>query len=157
MSADNIEWVHQLYLKNATRLFKIARYRLNDPDKAKDMVQSVFLRLLAKADIIRDHANPDAWLTVTLGYVIQHEKVRRENQMLSLEVLEYEGFTEDNPDSIDELLPKQLSDEDKRLLKMFYEERLSYAEISAILGIPTSTCGSHLLRAKKRCKKLLEE
>lgn len=157
MSADNTEWVHQLYLKNAPRLFKIARYRLHDPDKAKDMVQSVFLRLLSKADSVRGHENPDAWLTVTLGYVIQHEKNRRENQMLPLEVLEYEGIAADTPDSIDEVLPKQLSDDDKRLLKMFYEDKMSYAEISTVLGIPPSTCGSHLLRAKKRCKKLLEE
>ena len=157
MKPDNTEWVHELYIKNAPRLFKIARYQLNDPEKAKDMVQSVFLKLLSKADEVRGHENPDGWLTVTLEHVIRHEKSRRENQTLPLDVLEYESCSDDSSDSIDEVLPKQLPDEDKRLLKMFYEERMSYEEISSALGIPLSTCGTKLSRARTRCRKLLEK
>ena len=62
MSAAQEEWVHQLYLQHAPDLYRIAKYRLQDPDTAYDLTQEVFLTLLSKTEVMRKHPNPAGWL-----------------------------------------------------------------------------------------------
>ena len=52
-------------------------------------------------------------------------------------------------------LSSQLPERDRQLLKMAYEEGLTYEEISRRLGIPPATCGTWLSRARKHCRAYL--
>ena len=54
-----------------------------------------------------------------------------------------------------EVLPVQLSPRDREILLLFYEEGLSYQEIAQRLGVPVSTCGTWLSRARKHCRAYL--
>lgn len=152
-------WVKSLYDKHAQTIFKIAFYRLQDENDAKDAVQEVFLALLSKADQVYHHQNPDAWLMKALNYHILYVLNKRKHDNHSLIDLESAenllSSQENGAASIDEILPTQLPDEDKKILKMYYEESLSYADISCALGIPVSTCGTRLRRAKQKLKHML--
>ena len=55
------------------------------------------------------------------------------------------------------MLPVQLSPRDREILLLFYEEGLSYQEIAQRLGVPVSTCGTWLYRARQRCKQYLTQ
>jgi len=68
MKHDHRDWVRSLYDQYAPDLYRLARYRLRDPDLAHDLVQEVFLTLVAKAPEVRDHPNPIAWLLKTMEY-----------------------------------------------------------------------------------------
>ncbi|MCI8415308.1 MAG: sigma-70 family RNA polymerase sigma factor [Ruminiclostridium sp.] len=149
------EWVHELYQTCAPELFRIARYRLLEEQLAQDLVQEVFLLLLEKKDILKEHPNIKGWLMKTLNYRILHavEQRGREFPLTELSLVPAPS----KPDSLDEILPKQLSAKEKHLLKLFYEEGLSYQELSARLGMMPATCGSRLHRARVKCKKYLDE
>ena len=54
-------------------------------------------------------------------------------------------------------LPKQLSKEDREILILRFEQRLSYAEIGDRLGISEGACRSRLHRALQRCKRFLND
>ena len=54
-------------------------------------------------------------------------------------------------------LPKQLSTEDREILILRFEQRLSYAEIGDRLGISEGACRSRLHRALQRCKRFLND
>ena len=54
-------------------------------------------------------------------------------------------------------LPKQLSKEDREILILRFEQRLSYAEIGDRLGISEGACRSRLHRALQRCKRFLKD
>ena len=56
-----------------------------------------------------------------------------------------------------EVLPTQLSPRDREILLLYYEEGLSYQEMADRLGIPLSTCGTRLARAKAHCKTYLTQ
>lgn len=156
MEKSTIEWVHDLYNKKAPYLYKIAYYRLHDAEVAQDVVQDVFLALLSKADTVKEYENPSAWLVQAMNYVILHECERANNR--KKRETQIDGFEQEigqlmiNRHSIDELLPNDFPKGDAQILKLYYEERLSYEEISEILHIPISTCGTWLYRAKKRLK-----
>ena len=54
-------------------------------------------------------------------------------------------------------LPKQLSKEDREILILRFEQRLSYAEIGDRLGISEGACRSRLHRALQRRKRFLND
>lgn len=159
MSTTKDEWVHQLYIQYAPDLYRIAKYRLQDPELAYDLTQEVFLALLDKGEAMKDHPNPGGWLMVTLRHKLGHEFDRRAARA------KYEAPDTDlawlaapdrgTGDTLDEVLPRQLSQRDKDLLKMAYEEGLTYQEMGQRLAIPPATCGTWLYRARQRCKRYL--
>lgn len=54
-----------------------------------------------------------------------------------------------------QLCLQQLSDGDRRVLALSFEQQLSYEEIGAILGISANAVGPKLNRARKRLRKLM--
>lgn len=147
------DWTHRLYRDFAPDLYRIARYRLGDEALAQDMVQEVFLRLLERESKVKHHPNPQGWLVKTLDHCILHAVDKR----LRETPLTEEAPAPEGGESLDEVLPSRLAEEDKQLLKWFYEDGLSYRDLSARLGVPPGTCGTWLYRARARCRKLLEQ
>ena len=159
MPREHEDWVRQLYLTHAPDLYRAARYRLQDPELAYDLTQEVFLTLLDKQAQVKHHPNPAGWLWKTLQYKLGHAFSRQAVRA------KYEAG-QAAPDwlpaplpatggTLDEILPRQLPERDRQLLKMAYEEGLTYEEISRRLGIPPATCGTWLYRARQRCKHYL--
>ena len=155
------DWVRSLYDQYAPDLYRLARHRLRDPDLAHDLVQEVFLTLVAKADQVRDHPKPIAWLLKTMEYKLLQEFDRQENKR-KREAPDIDlTWLADNYDprahSIDEVLPTQLTDRERTVLKLIYEEGLSYREAAFRLGVPPATCGTWVHRAKRKCREYLKE
>lgn len=145
--------IRTLYADCAPDLFRIAWYRLRDEALAQDVVQEVFVLLLEKEAALKDHPNLRGWLVKTLHYRILHavDQRLRECPLVDEALLPAQG----EGNSLDEILPAQLSPEDKQILKLFYEEGRSYEELSTLLGVPPNTCGTWLYRARMRCKHYL--
>ena len=159
MPREHEDWVRQLYLTHAPDLYRAARYRLQDPELAYDLTQEVFLTLLDKQAQVKHHPNP-------CRVALENPSVQAGARL----------FSPGGPGQIrgragrpglaacpaprhrrhpDEILPRQLPERDRQLLKMAYEEGLTYEEISRRLGIPPATCGTWLYRARQRCKHYL--
>lgn len=155
MDKETEGWVHTLYIMYANDLYRTAKYRLQDPELAYDLTQEVFLTLLGKVEQVKDHPNPGGWLFQTLRYKIGHE-FEKQNSRAARETgeIDLDGFPAPpaEGENLDEILPKEISPRDRQLLKLAYEEGLTYQEMSRRLGVPPATCGTWLHRAKKRCK-----
>lgn len=161
MKHDHRDWVRSLYDQYAPDLYRLARHRLRDPDLAHDLVQEVFLTLVAKAEQVRDHPKPIAWLLKTMEYKLLQEFDRQERKK-NREAPEAElTWLTDGYDptahSIDQVLPAQLTEKERTVLKLIYEEGLSYRETALRLGVAPATCGTWIHRAKQKCKQYLTE
>ena len=148
-----------LYEQHAQGVYRYLFSLGADADTAEDLTQEVFLTLLDKQAQVKHHPNPAGWLWKTLQYKLGHAFSRQAVRA------KYEAGEAD-PDwlpaplpatggTLDEILPRQLPERDRQLLKMAYEEGLTYEEISRRLGIPPATCGTWLYRARQRCKHYL--
>lgn len=158
MKGAQAKWLHTLYMTHAETLYRVARFRLGDPDRAEDLVHSVFLAAAEKISLLQRHENPRAWLLRALNYELSHEFARLEKERKSLPLEDTaKGIPAGPPPSLGlaELLPAQLSPRDREVLLLYYEEGLSYQELADRLGVPVSTCGTWLSRAKVRCRGLL--
>ena len=156
MSPADEAWVKELYEANALKLYKVAFRRLGDKDEAENVVQEAFLLLLARFDTVRVHPNPSGWLMKVVQNLIRHSMDRNQKQS-SHEISIEEQITQISAPpkqffSLRDILPPE-----QDLLVWFYEEGLSYGEISARLKIPILTCRTQMFRAKQHYKKLAEK
>ena len=109
---------------------------------------------------VANHENLQGWLIITLRNKIASEMQRRwrhmEQPLEELSAVSEAGYEPAFRDS----LPRQLTEDEKDLLCMFYEMQLSHREIGQILGIPEAASRMRLIRARnsyEKWKKLEEK
>lgn len=151
------EWFDALYLEHAPRMRRLAARILHDESEAEDVVHNVFLLLLSHQDEVRQYRNPVGWMYIVLRNQIGNELQRAErHKVISLDFAECRTLEYENQsNSLLEILPQGLREEERNLLKMFYEDRLSHAEIAEKLGCTELACRCKMHRVKKRCQRLL--
>lgn len=156
---DSLEqFFRSLYEKQYDTMFKLAYRMTGSTERAQDLVQNTFLLALFRKEELMAHPNPGGWLMAALKNLIFNERRRFEKHPeVSLDAV-IESLFVDDPDLPLELaLPKQLSKEDREILILRFEQRLSYAEIGDRLGISEGACRSRLHRALQRCKRFLND
>lgn len=151
-------WVEKLYKENMERLYKTAVRLLNDSSLAQDMVQEAFEQLLLHPEV-RTHPNPAGWLFTTLRNLINNENrlsYKGSEVPMDEKISSVMGQETENT-SLRDVLPPELSEDDKKILVMYFEQQMSYKQISKELGISQAACGMKLNRAKARYKRILEK
>lgn len=148
-------WFDHLYRECVPSMQKIARNVLDSPEAAEDIVQEVFIILLAKQAEVRTYKNPKGWLYLTLrnqiGNYLQRSQYRK---VVPLEDAHNVASTDTYQFSLSDSMPKGLKEHERLILQMFYDERLTYEEISERLGCTILTCRTRLCRARTHYKDL---
>ncbi|MBM4092846.1 MAG: sigma-70 family RNA polymerase sigma factor [Planctomycetes bacterium] len=127
---------------------------------AEDLAQQTFLIAQQKLTQIREPRKADRWLFAVLRSCFLKNRRRRKPVAASnLEMDIADVAAKSRDDGVDrELLDRALRDlrEEYRLvLVMFYFEDFSYKEIARQLGVPMGTVMSRLARAKSRLRQRL--
>lgn len=58
LNSAEASWLHTLYITYAETLYRIACYRLQDANRAQDLLHSVFLAAAQKVPALQAHENP---------------------------------------------------------------------------------------------------
>jgi RNA polymerase sigma-70 factor (ECF subfamily) len=133
------------------------RYASN-PSEAEDIAQDALLRAWRRRSTLRDSDRRNQWLaTIVRNEAFrQHARVRPDPTAL----IEFrEGAEDEAVLAAVELADLHaalalLSDRDRRLLEMKYEEDLTQAAIASRLGIPEGTVKVRLHRARNKLRLL---
>lgn len=151
-----------LYDAAARQLYGLALWRTGSEDDAADAVQDVFVKVAEQGSKLSRIRNPKGWLlTVThrAAVDIARRRLRRSAEPLE----EYPFLTADHDDSDTVLdaahasvllaaMPPDLRD--VIYLKLFAD--CTFAEIGAIVGIPTFTAASRYRRGISDLRHLME-
>lgn len=152
-SADG-ETLRALFLANETALLRFARSMVTDFSTAQDLVQEAFLRLQPR---LGDLERPRPWLFTTVrNLALDHLRARRRQvHLVPAESAEAPAETP-SPDgellaieraSLVRLCMERLPAPRRELLRLKYEEGLSYAQIAERQGIKTGYVGYQLHHA----------
>jgi RNA polymerase sigma-70 factor, ECF subfamily len=133
------------------------RYASN-PSEAEDIAQDALLRAWRRRSTLRDSERRNQWLaTIVRNEAFrQHARVRPDPTA----TIEFsEGAEDERVLAAVELADihaalRLLSERDRRLLEMKYEEDLTQAMIARRLGIPEGTVKVRLHRARNRLRLL---
>lgn len=133
------------------------RYASN-PSEAEDIAQDALLRAWRRRSTLRDSERRNQWLaTIVRNEAFrQHARVRPD---LTPKIELREGAEDEAVLAAVELADlhaalERLSEPDRRLLEMKYEEDLTQAMIARRLGIPEGTVKVRLHRARNKLRLL---
>ena len=152
MTPGQKEIIGQLMRQYAPLMVQLTFRRTGDPQLAEELVQETFLTACKKADIVCSHEKPLAWLYQALQYLTMKETNkachRREQSSEDLQDL----GAADDPPAFHEILPRNLTTEERRILILRFEHRLSHREIAEALGISEAACRKQVSRALQKCR-----
>ena len=159
---DLLEILYDRYSKN---LYLIAKYRLDDEEKAQDAVQMVFLVAASKIGILKSHQNKKAWLYQTMQNIVKQllynkkytkESCLREILTDQIDGEQYIDFGEiDDLGLIEELKEVLKEREYKYLVERFVNEKTTQ-EIADILDLSYSATTSLGNRVMNKVRKYME-
>ena len=153
--------VEQLYDLYATDILRFSYFYLGDRQKAEDITQDVFVRLITHHPILEPGHEKSWLLKVALNRCRDHWRSSWVRRMV-LGHPAFELFPA--PDQIGSISDQaslaeavnHLPSEFKEVVLLFYYQSFSVSEIASILSIAEGTVSSRLNRARARLKKELE-
>jgi len=153
MTPAQKEHIGALMRQHGPLMVQLTYRRTGDRQLAEELVQETFLTACQKADIVCSHEKPLAWLYQTLNYLTIKEMNKAYHARESAcEEIESLGTTDD-PRSFREILPRDLTTEEQRILILRFEHRLSHKEMAETLGITEAACRKQVSRAVQKCRK----
>ena len=152
MTPGQKEMIGQLMRQYAPLMVQLTFRRTGDPQLSEELVQETFLTACKKADIVCSHEKPLAWLYQTLQYLTMKEtsKACHSREQSSEELQDIAAA--DDPPAFHEILPRNLTTEEHRILILRFEHRLSHREIAEALGISEAACRKQVSRALQKCR-----
>lgn len=156
MEKDYDEFINALCEKYEGALYQFAYRCVDDSELARDVVQEVFLTLTIHVAKVYVHPNPQGWLFKSLYHLTAREIAKHYHNDVSLD------SQEDIPaikqeETLDNILPRELTDMERELLILRIEKQWDYAAIAEYKGITVVNCRQRMSRAIRRCRELLSD
>ena len=157
-----------LFYKYKSFVDNILFQYIKDMDEAKDLTNIVFLKVYDKLSTFTEYDSFGGWLRIIANRTAIDYLRRMENRKVALGRSDGKIPSDDTNASAEEeiinrmtyesLLTEfdKLSETNRKVLRLFYEDNMTVEQISEALNIPTGTIKSTLSRTRKRIQKHLK-
>lgn len=150
----------ELYEKHYPELLRYAAAACKNRTEAEDVAQEVFLKALQSADVFEDlgPSQKRAWLFRSLKNLMCDRYRRAQLENAYLETREADAaYLEPGIQEVENrLLLAKLTQEDRMLFHLRYEEGYNASELSELLHIPAGTIRARLSRMRTILKNIIE-
>ena len=154
--------VESLYLRYADDVLRVSYFYLGDREKAEDVMQEVFLRVMDKQPVLREGSEKSWLLKVALNICRDQWRSSWAKRIIlgskRLDIIPADDELEDRTEK--EALMQavhSLPADVREVFLLFYYQRYTIEEIAKILDVQAGTVSSRLSRGRKKLKVLLEE
>lgn len=154
--------VESLYLRYANDVLRVSYFYLGDREKAEDVMQEVFLRVMDKQPVLREGSEKSWLLKVALNICRDQWRSSWAKRVIlgskRLDIIPADDELEDRTEK--EALMQavhSLPADVREVFLLFYYQRYTIEEIAKILDVQAGTVSSRLSRGRKKLKVLLEE
>ena len=155
MGSSQRDFMSNLYAQQSKGMIRFARSVLLDEYLADEAVQETFAVALKKVDLLSTMENPTAWLFGVLKVMFKRIRANeRKLQKLFVSIDEPMVNTPYKDEDLESnvLLTSLITSEEFRILEKIYLHGYTYQEVADDLGIPLSTVGMRVKRAKEKFK-----
>ena len=154
--------VESLHLRYADDVLRVSYFYLGDREKAEDVMQEVFLRVMDKQPVLREGSEKSWLLKVALNICRDQWRSSWAKRVIlgskRLDIIPADDEPEDRTEK--EALMQavhSLPADVREVFLLFYYQRYTIEEIAKILDVQAGTVSSRLSRGRKKLKVLLEE
>lgn len=135
---------------------RLAYHYASNPNEAEDIAQDALLRAWRRRSTLRDEGRRKEWL----GTIVRNEAYRHHSRQRPDPVEEVDNWEGEEDERIVSTVEradlhaalKRLSERDRKLLELRYEEDLTQEAIARRLGIPDGTVKVRLHRVRHRLR-----
>lgn len=149
------EEFRELYHRYAEHIYRFVRYRVNSDHDAQDLVSTIFLKALERIHQYRDDYAFSTWLyTIARNTIIDFWRSRKTT--IDLEKIEDLASRDGNiSDELDvflyiETMMEQLSESERILIILRFEDDLSFTDIARITGRAPGSLRTAFHRLRKK-------
>lgn len=141
-------------------LYLIAKTKLKNDDDIGDAIQETIFKSYKNIKKLRDNSVFKTWIIKILINECNNIYKKKSKFSISYEQKEMEKYlvTRDECNNIEfEVLIKNLDDDEKLILTLYYCSKYTVKEISKIVKINENTIKSKMARARNKIRKQFEE
>ncbi len=141
-----------LFKDNYPHMYRLAFSMVENADDAKDAVHQVFCQMLRNKPQVSGDSLRGYLLAATRNqclHTLRRRKLKRQME---------EELRRDRPESeneerealleqLNQVIEDNLTEQDRRVLSLHYDEEMTYAETAKVLGISPSAVNKHITRS----------
>lgn len=150
-----------LFKDNYPHMYRMAFSIVRNADDAKDAVNQVFAQVWKRKPQISEDSIRGYLLAATRNQCLHLLRSQQLQQQMEEELSRQQTINE--VEDQEELLQKlqqiindNLTEQDRRVLSLHYEEEMTYEETASVLGISSSAVNKHITRSLAKIRKTLK-
>ena len=146
------QWFERLFKDNYPLMYRMAFSMVENADDAKDAVNQVFTQMWKGKPKVSDSQLRGYLLAATRNqclHILRQRQLRRqmEEALQRDEVACRDEVREELLHELQQIIDDNLTEQDKRVLQLHYDEEMTYAETATVLGISTAAVNKHITRS----------
>ena len=151
----------RLFKDSYPHMYRMAFSLVENAEDAKDAVHQVFAQMWRGKPQISEDSIRGYLLAATrnqcLHLLRQRQLWRKMEDELKRDVQESrDEEREELLQALQQVIENNLTEQDKRVLQLHYDEEMTYQETASVLGISTSAVNKHITRSLARIRETLK-
>ncbi|MCH6199792.1 RNA polymerase sigma factor [Aquiflexum sp. LQ15W] len=128
-----------------------------DEDRAKDVLQLVYLKILEGKAVYKEKSQVKTWLFSVIRFTA-YEEIKKEGRNASLDNLPEMAYENDPPENDShEALLQALPERQKEVLLMVFYHDMTLEQCAEVMQLHIGTVRTHYDRGKKKLKEWIEK
>jgi len=150
----------RLFKDSYPHMYRMAFSMVEDANDAKDAVNQVFTQLWKGKPDVSEESIRGYLLAATRNQCLHLLRQRQLQQQMEAELRQTaeESSNEEREELLRELqqvINNNLTEQDRRVLRLHYEEEMTYQETATVLGISSSAVNKHITRSLAKIRETL--
>lgn len=151
----------RLFKDNYPHMYRMAFSMVEDADDAKDVVSQVFMQMWRSKPQVSDGSMRGYLLAATRNqclHQLRQRQLQREMEA-ELQLAAQDSVDEEREElmrQLQQVIDENLTEQDRRVLSLHYDEEKTYSETATILGISTAAVNKHITRSLAKIRSTLK-
>ena len=150
----------RLFKDSYPHMYRMAFSMVENADDAKDVVHQVFAQIWRRKPRVADDSIRGYLLAATRNQCLHKLRSRQLQRQMEDELRQdiAASESEDREELLQQLrqvIDDNLTEQDRRVLSLHYDEEMTYEETATVLGISASAVNKHITRSLEKIRKTL--
>jgi len=150
-----------LYKSNYRQMYRFAFSLLEEAEDARDAVSQVFMQMWHSQPQLNETAVTGYLMASVRNHCLNTLRTRRLHAAVEEELKTEQQLSESRQrqelmDELARVIEENLTEQDKRILALHFDEELTYAETAKVLGISSSAVNKHITRSLSKVRSIFK-
>ena len=151
----------RLFKDSYPHMYRMAFSMVENADDAKDAVHQVFAQIWRNKPRVADDSIRGYLLAATRNQCLHTLRSRQLQRQIEDEFRQDIAASENEERKellrqLQQVIDNNLTEQDRRVLSLHYDEELTYAETASVLGISASAVNKHISRSLAKIRQTLK-